>query len=59
MARIKIKCLSTGKSVDTGMSMDESLFDTASISGNSFHCPECKQTHTWTKSEAFLEKEQA
>ena len=59
MARIKIKCPSTGKPVDTGMSMDKSTFNTASISGNSFRCPECEKTHTWNKSEAFLEEEQA
>ena len=59
MARIKIKCPTSGKSVDTGMSMDQSTFDTASMIGNSLNCPECNTNHTWKKSEAFLVEEQA
>ena len=56
MANVVIKCPKTGKLVPTGMNMDEASFKTSSMSGNSFICPACGETHTWNKDQASLQK---
>ena len=55
MARIMIKCPSTGKAILTGMAADESSFASSGYATNEVFCPECKQSHIWSKKDAFLE----
>ncbi len=56
MARVLIECPVTRHQVWTGMEMDQPEFDSATISGESFRCPACGQTHTWEKYDAALER---
>ena len=56
MARVLIVCPVTGHQVWTRMEMDRQSFDRATISGESFMCPACGQSHTWDKEDAFLEE---
>ena len=56
MAKIMIKCPTTGKAVPTGMSMDAASFAGSTFSDNSVGCRECGQTHTWSKGDAFLDE---
>ena len=56
MAHVLIVCPITGHQVWTRMEMDHQSFEDATISGESFTCPACGQTHTWRKEDAFLEE---
>jgi hypothetical protein len=57
MPRVMIKCPNTNKLVTTGIVMDRASFEnpTNILSNNTFHCPACRQNHTWSKSNAVLE----
>jgi hypothetical protein len=46
MARILIKCPSTGKDVYTGLSTDKASFDGATLTQNQTGCPHCGKAHT-------------
>lgn len=55
MARVMIKCPTTGEPVSTGMDMDS--LEGVSLSNNTLRdCPECGQDHVWQGSDAFLEE---
>ena len=54
MAKVMIKCPTSGKPVFTGMAMDKSSFEVASLSRNSVKCPHCGNMHTWDKKDAYL-----
>jgi len=58
MPQVMINCPKTGNPISTQMNMDQRSFDTATLSQNSVDCPECRQTHTWDKKDAFLEGEE-
>jgi len=49
-------CPNTGKTVPTGISMDEHTLATATLSGNFVYCPHCRQTHVWSKEQARVER---
>lgn len=49
-------CPNTGKTVPTGISMDEQTLATATLSGNFVYCPHCRQTHVWSKEQARVER---
>lgn len=57
MALIVIKCQKTGKDVSTQMAADRPAWDRlpAAWAGTPFHCPQCGETHAWTKNEARIE----
>jgi hypothetical protein len=58
MAKILIKCLETGHTVQTGMVTDEAAWGklAADWAGDRFLCPACNRPHAWLKSDAFLER---
>jgi endogenous inhibitor of DNA gyrase (YacG/DUF329 family) len=55
--RIIIKCPNTGKLVYTGFAMDPAIFEASPVEENPIECPVCKQTHRWSKKDAFLERD--
>ncbi len=55
MARIVIRCQVTGESIPTGFEADAKSWDARQLGDNRAPCPFCKQTHAWTKSDAWLE----
>ncbi len=54
MAKILIKCPSTGDSVPTGVTMDSRSFLSSDLGHNSVQCASCQKFHTWSKADAFL-----
>jgi hypothetical protein len=58
MARVMIKCPSTGKPLSTGMDFGKQAFETSTLTNNTVGpCPHCGQMHTWSKKDAWLEGE--
>jgi hypothetical protein len=57
MPEILINCPSTGKPIETGIAMSKEHFESSVMQGNSVLCPHCRQTHSWNKEDAYLEKE--
>jgi endogenous inhibitor of DNA gyrase (YacG/DUF329 family) len=55
MARIMIRCPSTGQPVYTGIDANRQSFESSSFRNNITSCPHCKQKHTWSKEDAYLE----
>ena len=58
MAMVMIKCPKTGEPVQTGYDVEPEYFNSpASTMSSSIldKCPSCGETHTWSKSVAFLE----
>jgi hypothetical protein len=56
MARVVIKCHVTGETVPTGFDADANSWNSRQLGDNRAPCPACKQTHAWTKSDAWLEQ---
>jgi len=54
VATVMIKCPKTGKEISTGIAMDTESFKSATLTNNSVTCPHCKQTHVWSKKDAYL-----
>ena len=48
-----IRCPKTGKSADTGFTMDADTFETATLEGNGFECGQCNDFHTWSKADVL------
>jgi len=58
MGQVMIKCPTTGKSLSTGMAMDEQSFESAQLINNVVGaCPHCGQNHTWSKPDAWVEND--
>jgi endogenous inhibitor of DNA gyrase (YacG/DUF329 family) len=55
MGAISIRCPTTGKPVDTGMSMEPESFYRSVLTGNSVRCPHCGALHIWSKAEAIID----
>ena len=53
--RVMIRCPVTGRSIPTGLTADPSTWAARPLSPNRVPCPECKQTHVWSKADASLE----
>jgi len=56
---LMITCPATGKTLKTGIAIDEQSFATATLTGNAVQCPHCGAMHVWDKKDAFLEPAQA
>jgi hypothetical protein len=56
MADIVIKCPTFGTAVPTGITTEMIIFDTLDFP-LTVHCPDCRQIHTWTRSNAWIAKE--
>ena len=54
MAHVMITCPETGDAVWTGYDIDEQSWESVSLSKEKFICPECLNSHTWDKDDAFL-----
>jgi hypothetical protein len=55
MANVLIKCPKSGMPVPTGIAMDKVAFATATLKNNTVGlCPDCGESHTWSKDDAFL-----
>jgi endogenous inhibitor of DNA gyrase (YacG/DUF329 family) len=59
MGAISIRCPTTGKPVDTGMSMEAESFHRSVLTGNSVRCPHCGAQHIWSKREAIIDDGQS
>ncbi len=55
IAKLMIRCTETNEPVYTGISMDESSFESSDLGTNRV-CPDCGQD-TWDKDDAELEDE--
>ena len=54
-ARVMIRCPVTGGPIATGLVADAKTWNTRPIGLNRVACPACKQSHAWSKKDAFLE----
>jgi hypothetical protein len=59
IAKLMIRRTETNEPVYTGISMDESSFESSDLGTNRVLCPDCGQEHehTWDKDDAELEDE--
>jgi hypothetical protein len=55
LLQVMIRCPVTGRAIPTGLMADPASWNTRPIGLNRVSCPECKQTHAWSKSDAYLE----
>lgn len=56
MAKVMIKCPSTGKLVFTGVVGDKALLERLQIKQNKMaRCSACGKEHLWTKEQAVLQ----
>ena len=55
MARMMLKCETTGKEVQVGFPIDRKDFEAAPFGKSAFGpCPECGRIHVWTKQDVTL-----
>jgi hypothetical protein len=59
MARVVIRCHATGEIIATGFEADAKSWDERQLGDNRAPCSACKQSHAWTKSDAWLEENAA
>jgi hypothetical protein len=57
IAKVMIRCTETNEPVYTGISMEESAFESRDLGTQSLLCPDCGQEHAWDKDDAELEDE--
>jgi hypothetical protein len=57
MPLIVITCRKTGRNVSTDMATDRRAWDQLPLAwtGAPFRCPQCGETHAWTKKDARIE----
>jgi hypothetical protein len=55
---VMIRCPITGDPIETGLVADPKTWDSRPIGLNRVSCPACKQSHAWSKKDAFLEGSQ-
>ncbi len=53
--QVMIRCPVTGRPIATGLTADLRTWNDRPIGLNRVSCPECKQMHAWSKSDAHLE----
>ena len=53
--RVMTRCPVGGEPIPTGLVADPKTWETRPIGLNRVSCPVCKQTHAWSKNDAFLE----
>ncbi|PYJ19704.1 MAG: hypothetical protein DME99_11890 [Verrucomicrobia bacterium] len=49
-----VRCPSTSKLTDTGRTIEERLWQTATVKTQKFTCSHCGSVHTWTKKDVVL-----
>jgi hypothetical protein len=49
-----VRCPSTSKLTDTGRTIEEKLWQTATVKTQKFTCVHCGSVHTWTKKDVVL-----
>jgi hypothetical protein len=49
-----VRCPSTSKLTDTGKTIEERLWQTATVKTQKFTCAHCGGVHTWTKKDVVL-----
>ena len=54
LKRILIRCPSTAKLAPTGLTIEESRFETAQWKNPKVSCPYCQRVHIWTKKDVVL-----
>lgn len=54
-ARVMIRCPVKGSLIATGLVADLKTWNDRPIGLNRVACPACKQSHAWSKQDAFLE----
>lgn len=59
MGRIFVLCPSTGRPVDTGMSLSSHAFSSYEPKNARSFCPHCQRTHRWTKDGMVLRDDEA
>lgn len=59
MAMVLIRCPKTNLPVTTGLFMDSSSFESATLGDEDtrLKCPICREIHVWRKEEAYLVEE--
>jgi hypothetical protein len=55
MHQVMIRCPVTGRAIVTGLVADPRTWKDRPIGLNRVSCPDCKQMHAWSKSDAYLE----
>jgi len=55
-SRVMIRCPVTGRAIPTGLMADPATWHSRPIGLNRVSCPDCKQVHAWSKSDAYLER---
>jgi hypothetical protein len=53
--RVMIRCPITSRSIETGLRAHPKTWQSRPIGLNRVSCPACKQSHAWSKNDAFLE----
>jgi hypothetical protein len=54
LKRILVRCPSTAKLAPTGLTIEESRFETAHWKNPKVSCPYCQRVHIWTKKDVVL-----
>jgi hypothetical protein len=54
MVRVMIRCPVTGATIETGLMANPKTWNARPIGLNRVSCPVCKQSHAWSKEDAFL-----
>jgi endogenous inhibitor of DNA gyrase (YacG/DUF329 family) len=52
--RILVRCPATGRLVETGKTVEESLWAEAKLNRPRLSCPHCGKIHSWTKTDVVL-----
>jgi hypothetical protein len=55
-SRVMIRCPVTGHAIPTAIMADPATWSSRPIGLNRMSCPNCKQVHAWSKSDAYLER---
>jgi hypothetical protein len=53
--QVMIRCPVTGGAIRTGLTADPKSWKDRPVGLNKVSCPECKQIHAWSKTDAYLE----
>ena len=56
---VMIICLSTRRTINTGLTMTRFEFERALLGSRTIRCPHCGHIHVWSKKDAHLAGEQA
>jgi hypothetical protein len=57
MVHVMITCPNSGEPIPTGYAMYDTLFKKATLTNQTVQCPVCRQLHTWSKGDSWLQKQ--